>query len=413
MLKPAVNDWLADQYDRVPYRLYSDQSVYDSEQKKIYSGPLWHFVGMEAELAKPNDFKTTFVGETPVVVTRDENGKFFAWVNRCSHRGALVCRERKGNSKSHACVYHQWSFDTEGNLTGVPFRRGVAGVGGYPKDFSTANHALKKLRVETFSGLIFATFNHDTPTLAKFLGPKVVKFLDRVCGKPLKLLGYHRQYIHGNWKLYLDNTRDPYHASLLHLFHGTFGLIRTSQTGVSWVDSEVGWHSIITAEGGSDDNKLDAYENEGLRTYQPDSFKLKDISLLRGRKEYPDPVTLLIMSVFPSLVMHQISNTLCFRQVLPKAPDQTELIWHYFGYVDDDAEMQGIRLKQMNLVGPGGLISMEDGEAIEIVQRATVGEGDGQAVLEMGGRDAVGADHLVTEGAIRCMWKGYREIMGL
>jgi anthranilate 1,2-dioxygenase large subunit len=119
------------------------------------------------------------------------------------------------------------------------------------------------------------------------------------------------------------------------------------------------------------------------------------------------------MSIFPSLVVHQISNTLCFRQVLPKGPDQTELIWHFFGYEDDDAEMQAIRLKQMNLVGPGGLISMEDGEAIEIVQRAIQGEGDGQAVLEMGGREAVGSEHLVTEAAIRCMWKAYREIMGL
>ncbi|WP_454916216.1 aromatic ring-hydroxylating dioxygenase subunit alpha [Xanthobacter sediminis] len=413
MSEQLTADWPIGRYDRVPYHLYTDAALYAAELEKIYAGPLWHFVAMEAELTESNDFKTTFVGDTPVVVTLGEDGKFSAWVNRCAHRGALVCRERKGNAKSHTCVYHQWSFDNEGSLTGVPFRRGVGGNGGYPKDFNPADHGLKKMRVETYNGLIFATFSPDAPSLSEFLGPEVRATLDRTCGKPLKLLGYHRQYMHGNWKLYLDNTRDPYHASLLHLFHATFGLIRTSQKGTSQVDSGNGWHSILTAEGGTDNDKLDEYANEGLRTYQPDTFKLKDPSLLRGRKEYPDPVTLLIMSVFPSLVVHQISNTLCFRQVLPKAPGETELIWHFFGYEGDDAEMLAIRLKQMNLVGPAGLISMEDGEAIEIVQRAIQGEGDGQAVLEMGGHETVGVDHLVTEAAIRCMWKSYRQTMGL
>nr|ART36132.1 B173 [uncultured bacterium] len=406
-------DWPEDTYHRIPYRFYSDKQVYDLEQERIFAGPLWHFVGMEAELPNINDFKTSFVGETPVIVSRNGNGEISCLVNRCAHRGALVCRERKGNSDLHTCIYHQWAFDPDGNLAGIPFRRGVGGNGGYPKDFNPADHGLKKLRVETYNGLIFATFDQSTPPLLEFLGAEVVQMLDRICGKPLKLLGYHRQYIHGNWKLYLDNTRDPYHASLLHLFHATFGLIRTSQIGASHVDSGPGWHSIITTQGGSDNDKLDAYENAGLRTYQPGTFHLQDASLLRGRKEFDDAVTLVIMSVFPSLVVHQISNTLCFRQVLPKATDETELVWHFFGYEDDDAEMQEIRLKQMNLVGPAGLISMEDGEAIEIVQRAIQGEGDGQAVLEMGGRETESAEHLVTEAAIRCMWKAYRETMGL
>jgi anthranilate 1,2-dioxygenase large subunit len=295
MLDQATLNWPTGTYDRIPYRLYSDRDIYESELEKIYAGPLWHFVAMEAEVPNANDFKTTFVGETPVVVTRDANGELSCFVNRCSHRGALVCRERKGNSDSHTCVYHQWSFSPKGDLAGVPFRRGVGGKGGYPKDFNPADHGLKKLRVEAYNGLIFATFSDAAPGLTEFLGEEVARTLDRTCGKPLRLLGYHRQYIHGNWKLYLDNTRDPYHASLLHLFHATFGLIRTTQDGSSHVDAGPGWHSILTTKGGTDNDKLDAYANESLRTYQPDSFKLQDVSLLYGRKDYPDDVTLLIV----------------------------------------------------------------------------------------------------------------------
>src|SRR3546814_3991712 len=78
----------------------------------------------------PGDFKSTFVGDTPVVVTRTPEGDFAAWVNRCAHRGAIVCREKRGNARSHACIYHQWSYNSRGDLEGVPFRRGVQGVAG-------------------------------------------------------------------------------------------------------------------------------------------------------------------------------------------------------------------------------------------------------------------------------------------
>jgi anthranilate 1,2-dioxygenase large subunit len=324
-----------------------------------------------------------------------------------------VCRDHKGNQKSHLCVYHQWSYDHEGNLAGVPFRRGVGGRGGYPKDFEPKNHGLRKLRIQTYNGLIFGTLSAELPTLQSFLGAKICAMLDRVCGKPLKLIGYHRQYLRGNWKLYHENTRDPYHASLLHLFHATFGLIRTSQEGASEVDGEHEWHSIVAVKGGTDGDRLDDYKNAGLRTFRPDSFQLRDPSVLKGRKEFDDPFSLVIMGVFPSLVMHQIANTLCMRQVLPKAVDETELIWHFFGYADDDAEMDEIRLKQMNLVGPGGLISMEDGEAVELVQRAIGQQGKDRAVLEMGGRALGGSDHLVTEAGIRSMWHGYRKAMDI
>ena len=113
-----------DDGSRVPYLLYTSEEIYQREQERIFRGAVWSFVALEAEIPAPGDFKSTFVGDTPVVVTRTPQGALAAWVNRCAHRGAIVCRVPRGNAISHSCVYHQWSYDTQGNLTGVPFRRG-------------------------------------------------------------------------------------------------------------------------------------------------------------------------------------------------------------------------------------------------------------------------------------------------
>uniref|UniRef100_UPI00356B1E64 Rieske 2Fe-2S domain-containing protein n=1 Tax=Immundisolibacter sp. TaxID=1934948 RepID=UPI00356B1E64 len=121
----------------VPYGVFTEQAVYDEEQARIFRGPTWNFIGLAAELPNAGDFKATFVGDTPVVMTRGDDGAIQAWVNRCAHRGALVCRELRGNNAAgtYTCVYHQWSFDARGDLVGVPFRKGLGGKGGYPADF--------------------------------------------------------------------------------------------------------------------------------------------------------------------------------------------------------------------------------------------------------------------------------------
>jgi len=94
-------------------------------------------------------------------------------VNRCAHRGALVCRELKGNVQTHTCVYHQWSFDAKGDLVGVPFRRGIAGKGGYPQDFKLEEHSLQKLNIGVLNGVIFASFAKDMPSVDQYLSADI------------------------------------------------------------------------------------------------------------------------------------------------------------------------------------------------------------------------------------------------
>ena len=401
----------------VPYGVFTEQAVYDEEQARIYRGPTWNFIGLAADVPNAGDFKTTYVGDTPVVMTRDDKGAIHAWVNRCAHRGALVCRELRGNNAAgtYTCVYHQWSFDAAGDLVGVPFRRGLGGKGGYPADFDLKEHGLRKLRVEDYHGVVFATFDEHMPGVQEYLGAggAMDEHLQRIFkDREIEVIGHARQYIPSNWKFYAENTKDPYHASLLHLFHMTFGLYRSSQVGGVKITN--GWHTVLFSRSGTDSEAALADTKQSqLRTYQADTYTLDDMSLLKGRKgEWGDDVTLVIMSLMPSLVIQQIQNTLAVRHILPKGRDAFELVWTYFGYKTDDEELRNIRLKQINLIGPAGLISMEDGESSVICQQAVVRDQNDWSCIEMGGRDVEDADHLVTETTIRAFWDRYRELMG-
>jgi phenylpropionate dioxygenase-like ring-hydroxylating dioxygenase large terminal subunit len=155
---------------RIPYRLYADREILALEQQRIFRGPVWNFLCLEIDIPKPGDFKTSTVGEVPVVITRDEDGAIHAMVNRCAHKGALVCLKEKGNAKALTCIYHAWSYDLRGRLTGVAFRNGLRGKGGLPEDFDPDQHGLERLRVETFCGLVFGTFAEETPSVESYLG---------------------------------------------------------------------------------------------------------------------------------------------------------------------------------------------------------------------------------------------------
>jgi anthranilate 1,2-dioxygenase large subunit len=401
--------WPQEGFTRVPYQVFVDPAIYTREQERIFRGPTWNYVALAAELPNPGDFKATFIGDTPVVVSRDREGELHAFVNRCAHRGALVCREMRGNRNTHVCVYHQWSYDLRGNLIGVPFRRGIEGKGGYPTDFDPSRITLPQLQVATYNGVVFASFSQAAESLEDYLGPIQRPWFDRVFNRPLRVLGYGRQFIRANWKLYAENTRDPYHASLLHLFHTTFGIYRSSQGGGCMMD-DTRRHSMLRAFKRTETAEIAAYQGANLRTYQK-GYTLADPSLLASRKEFEVELTNSIHAIFPSLVIQQIFNTLATRHILPKSPDTFELLFTFFCYADDDEDMLQKRIKQANLVGPAGYISMEDGYAAEIVQQAIVRDQDACSFLELGGVEAEDAEDLVNEAAIRGFWSYYRRIM--
>jgi hypothetical protein len=117
--------------------------------------------------------------------------------------------------------------------------------------------------------------------------------------------------------------------------------------------------------------------------------------------------------VFPSFVLQQVHNCLAVRQIVPRGIDAMDLHWTYLGFKDDTTEMRRRRLKQSNLVGPGGYISMEDGCIGGFVQRATMTATAETAVVEMGGETTESQPTRLTEAAVRGFWNTYRAHMGI
>ena len=404
--------WPALDYSRVPYRLYHDADVYRREQEHIFQGPAWHYLGLDAEIPNPGDFRATYVGDTPVVFNRDEAGTVRAFVNRCAHRGALVRREISGNAREHTCLYHQWCYGLDGRLTAIPFRRGIRGKGGMGPAFDMGAHGLRRLRVDSINGAIFGTLSENAEPLETYLGAPVLAQLKRLLDRPISVLGYNRQRVKANWKLYAENTRDNYHASLLHEFLVTFGLDRSTQVGGVTMDVRHR-HNITWAEADSDDEEAAKAAYAGARV-RSNYLTLKEPELVGFRRERADPLNLAVTSVFPSSVFVQISNSLAIRQIRPRGIDEVEIFQTMFGYADDPPDMVHHRLRQANLVGPAGLVSMEDGEALEVAHKASKPELDGTTIIELGGAGEISdRDYRVTDVPLRGFWSYYAELLGI
>lgn len=398
---------------RVPGWVYTDPEVYREELERFFYRGHWCYVGLECEVPNPGDFKRTRVGERSVILVRDRGGEVRVVENRCAHRGVAFCRERHGNRKTFVCPYHQWSYTLQGDLAGLPFRRGVKRdgevQGGMPEDFDLGQHGLTRLKVACRGGAVFASFDPEVEPFEDYLGPEVLPFFDRVFhGRKLSLLGYHRQRIPANWKLMQENIKDPYHPGLLHTWFVTFGLWRADQKSRMVMDRHHRHACMVSRrnDGGA------AAVTEGVTSFRAD-MKLHDPRLL---DVVPEPwwqgPTVVMTTLFPSVIVQQQVNSLSTRHIQPVAPGVFDFVWTHFGYEDDSPEMTQRRLRQANLFGPAGFVSADDGEVIDFVQQAFEANPDAQAVSELDGRDVKSTDHMVTETLIRGMYAYWRQVMG-
>ncbi|HTB43986.1 MAG TPA: Rieske 2Fe-2S domain-containing protein [Acetobacteraceae bacterium] len=393
---------------RVPFWVYQDPDILRAEQETLFEGPVWSYLCLEVEIPNPGDWRATFVGQMPVVVARDADGVIGAFENRCAHRGALICFDDGGNAKDFTCAYHAWRYDLHGTLQSVAFQRGVGGKGGMPDSFCMADHGPRKLRVTTWRGLVFGTFSPDTPDFETFIGPEVAARLRVATSRKLEIIGRFTEVLPNNWKLYAENVRDTYHASLLHLFFATFKINRLSQGGGVEINETGGSHVSTTLA--PDKAVDDAYA--GMRSVD-EAFRLKDPGLLDIVEEHGDRVRQQIMSVFPNFVMQRTQNIMAVRHFVPRGVGQCDLHWIYLGYADDTPEMRTRRLRQLNLAGPAGFVSMEDGCIGGFVERGAVTAPRGMSVVEMGGAGTEAQDTRATEVAIRGFWRQWRATVGV
>jgi salicylate 5-hydroxylase large subunit len=438
--------WSEPGTSRVPFWAYTDPSLYQRELERLFYGPHWCYVGLAVEIPNTGDYKLSWVGERQVIMVRDrvapkdrETDPGIRVVeNRCAHRGVRFCQPpmdgQVGNARSFVCPYHQWTYKLNGDLAGLPFKDGVKAQGpegecvhgGMPEGFDIKQNGLTKLRVAVLHGLVFATFSLEAEPLEDYLGQAVMPWLDRLFkGRQLQLLGYNRQRIPGNWKLMMENIKDPYHPGLLHTWFVTFGLWRADQKSRMVMDAQ-GRHAVMISR--RNDGGQSAV-TEGVTSFKAD-MKLHDARLLDVVPEpwwtIDDPQnpgqtitpTVTMITLFPSVIVQQQVNSLSTRHIVPRGAGEFDFVWTHIGFTDDTPEMTRRRLRQANLFGPAGFVSADDGEVIEFSQDGFKQWGeDGATLVELGGTaNGIGeppTEHMVTETLIRGMYAYWKKAMDL
>ena len=404
--------WPNDDLSEIPDWIYTDQRIYDLEVEKIFHGRTWNYVALEAEVPEPGHFIRSNVGPTPVVVARADDGSINVFENCCSHRAAEFCRELRGQTKEFVCPYHQWSYDLKGNLAGIPFRRGVNGKGGMPSDFKSADHGPRRLKVTTHRGVVFASYAEDIEDLADYFGPEILKEFEATFdGRKLKLLGHYRHSLPGNWKLYHENLRDPYHATLLHTFLVTFGLLSPGNRSLMLMD-ERGRHGYM-ASSKSDAKNMSSDTKKEMRAYK-EGMTLKENRFMDFIEEFDSPWSVIMATIWPNLIIQREMNTLGIRHIVPTGPHEFIMKWTMFGFEGDDEEMTRHRLRQGNLMGPAGFLGLEDNEAIKFVQDGMQRVPNGKHLVKLDPAHPAGSsDTVISESAIRAMYKYWRQEMNI
>src|SRR5712691_8857021 len=166
-------------------RIFIEPEIYEREMQQIFARS-WLYLCPDGQLPRPGDFFTSYMGEDPVLVVRDSDGKVHAFLNVCRHRGNRLCRADTGNAASFTCAYHGWTYGNDGRLTGVPYLKDA-----YHGELQRENWGLVPVaQLDSYKGLLFATFDPEAPSLRDYLG-EMAWYLDNFGGD-----AYHVPWSH-------------------------------------------------------------------------------------------------------------------------------------------------------------------------------------------------------------------------
>lgn len=372
-------------FNELPKDVFHRRDVYELELERIFYGPEWHPVAHGSELPEKGDFKTFVIGERPVLIARGDDGQVRVFLNSCTHRGTTLETCPRGHSPRFQCPYHRWSFSTKGDLIAVP------GVEDFPPDFTKADYGLKQLRTEDAFGIIFATFSNDAPPLREYLGETWDVLGELACNDGrLKLIGYQKVRYATNWKEYNDN--EGYHGPLLH---AAFRILGLSQTPGKQMMTKLGHKFNVSRLNEAGESKF-----------------LSDPTILASKDE-KRPFGSQVVSLFPISVFVKHLDVINLRFAFPLSPDETEVHYAYFAHEDDSEELYRHRVRSAsNLIGPSGLISLEDGAVFSRIHTGSYA--GGTVAFQKGVKGPIEGPYALGKGEEAgnlVRWERYRQIM--
>jgi len=356
-------------------RVYCDDALYQIELEQVF-GRSWLFLAHRSQIPKAGDYFTTYMGEDPVIVSRQKDGSVVAFLNQCRHRGMRLARLDHGNTRFFTCSYHGWSYDSSGKLVNVPMEKN-----GYCSKLVKADWGATRVpRVEEYKGLIFGCWDAEVPSLDASLGD--AKFymdamFDRSDAGTEIWGGVHKWVIPCNWKFASEQfCSDMYHAPLSHMS----AILAVMPDGVppeavQWPTEGLQWRSESAGHGTgfhtADDQGqlLAAIVGPAVAEYLMESRPRVAERLGATRTQ---AVNGAHMTLFPTCSFLPGINTL--RVWHPRGPNEIE-VWA-LAVVDADAPQavkdqwgQGIT----RTFSPAGMFEQDDGENWIEVQRVLRG----------------------------------------
>ena len=344
----------------------SSDEVYQLELERIF-GRAWLFIGHDSLVPNPNDFFLTYMGEDPVILTRDAKGQVHAFLNMCRHRGNRVARADDGNAKNFMCTYHGWTYSNEGTLVSVPGLQEA-----YYGELDVDKLGLVSVaQIDTYAGFIFATWDPEAPNLEDYLGD-IRWYMDMWFNRReggLELIGPDKWVGKFNWKMAADNfSNDGYHV---HVSHRSATLAITKTRGQEPPPiryTNPGSYNVAPGNGhGMGIRHFESVEQADTMTGQ-----LLGNQVLKGYNEEIKPETerrlgqlrgrrmqMIVSSIFPNMSYLYPSQTI--RLWMPRGPIQTE-VWA-FSAIDkaaSDEVKEAARRDYLLRFGPSGMFEQDD-----------------------------------------------------